>query len=152
MPLESYNEAAKKIAIQMLEEYKLNCEALRQLRHKLQRLAASGAPASVKGTAYDGTKSSTAPYHPSMANIAAEYEKLLVKIAAKQAEIWQVESALGSISQGCNAENYSDILIMRHVDGYSMERIAAVMRYSSRQAVYNQYHKAMNKFIKAVGL
>ena len=43
-------------------------------------------------------------------------------------------------------------MIMRHVDGYSMERITEKLGYSSRQAIYNQYNKALAKFAKALGL
>ena len=39
-------------------------------------------------------------------------------------------------------------MIMRHVDGYSMERITEKLGYSSRQAIYNQYNKALAKFVK----
>lgn len=50
------------------------------------------------------------------------------------------------------SKHYGDILIMRHVDGYSMERITEKLGYSSRQAIYNQYNKALSKFAKALGL
>ena len=103
----------KRMAVQKLEEYALNREALKGLRSKL---------------------------------------KILLKIADRQAEILIIEDALQIINKGINCKHYSDILIMRHVDGYSMERITEKLGYSSRQAIYNQYNKALAKFAKALGL
>lgn len=142
----------KRLAIQKLEEYSLNREALKGLRRKLKKLADAGKPAELSATSYDVAASGTAPYHPSMMNIADECQKILMKIADRQAEILIVEDALQIINKGINCEHYSDILIMRHVDGYSMERITEKLGYSSRQAIYNQYNKALIKFAKALGV
>ena len=131
----------KRMAVQKLEEYALNREALKGLRSKLKRLVDAGKPAT-----------STTPYHPGMMNIAEECQRILLKIADRQAEILIIEDALQIINKGINCEHYSDILIMRHVDGYSMERITEKLGYSSRQAIYNQYNKALAKFAKALGL
>lgn len=142
----------KRMAIQKLEEYSLNREALKGLRSKLKRLADLGKPAGVSATSYDVAATSTTPYHPGMMNIADECQKILLKIADRQAEILIIEDALQIIGRGINCEHYSDILIMRHVDGYSMERITEKLGYSSRQAIYNQYNKALVKFAKALGI
>lgn len=145
-------DEAKRLAVQKLEEYSLNREALKGLRSKLKRLADLGKPADVSAVSYDAAATGTAPYHPSMMNIANECRKILLKIADRQAEILIVEDALQIINKGINCEHYSDILIMRHVDGYSMERITEKLGYSSRQAIYNQYNKALIKFAKALGV
>ena len=139
----------KRLAVQKLEEYALNREALKGLRSKLKRLADIGKPAVAS---YDAAATSTTPYHPGMMNIAEECQRILLKIADRQAEILIIEDALQIINKGINCEHYSDILIMRHVDGYSMERITEKLGYSSRQAIYNQYNKALAKFAKALGL
>lgn len=141
----------KSLAVQKLEEYALNREALKGLRSKLKRLADIGKPAASVAS-YDAAATSTTPYHPSMMNIAEECQRILLKIADRQAEILIIEDALQIINKGINCEHYSDILIMRHVDGYSMERITEKLGYSSRQAIYNQYNKALAKFAKALGL
>ena len=135
----------KRMAVQKLEEYALNREALKGLRSKLKRLADAGKPAVASVASYDAAATSTTPYHPSMMNIAEECQRILLKIAI-------IEDALQIINKGINCEHYSDILIMRHVDGYSMERITEKLGYSSRQAIYNQYNKALSKFAKALGL
>lgn len=140
----------KRMAVQKLEEYALNREALKGLRSKLKRLADAGKPAAASVASYDAAATSTAPYHPSMMNIAEECQRILLKIADRQAEILIIEDALQIINKGINCEHYSDILIMRHVDGYSMERITEKLGYSSRQAIYNQYNKALSKFAKAL--
>ena len=145
-------DEAKRLAVQKLEEYSLNREALKGLRSKLKRLADLGKPADVSVASYDAAATSTAPYHPGMMNIAEECQKILMKIADRQAEILIVEDALQIINKGINCEHYSDILIMRHVDGYSMERITEKLGNSSRQAIYNQYNKALIKFAKALGV
>lgn len=143
----------KRMAVQKLEEYALNREALKGLRSKLKRLADVGKPAVASVASYDAAAAiSTTPYHPSMMNIAEECQRILLKIADRQAEILIIEDALQIINKGINCEHYSDILIMRHVDGYSMERITEKLGYSSRQAIYNQYNKALSKFAKALGL
>ena len=142
----------KRMAVQKLEEYALNREALKGLRSKLKRLADAGKPAVASVASYDAAATSTTPYHPSMMNIAEECQRILLKIADRQAEILIIEDALQIINKGINCEHYSDILIMRHVDGYSMERITEKLGYSSRQAIYNQYNKALSKFAKALGL
>lgn len=143
----------KRLAVQKLEEYALNREALKGLRSKLKRLADIGKPAVASVASYDAVASSTTPYHPGMMNIAEECQRILLKIADRQAEILIIEDALQIINKGINCEHYSDILIMRHVDGYSMERITEKLGYSSRQeAIYNQYNKALAKFAKALGL
>lgn len=100
-----------------------------------------GKPADVSAVSYDAAATGTAPYHPGMMNIAVNGQKILLKIADRQAEILIIEDALQIINKGINCEHYSDILIMRHVDGYSMERITEKLGYSSRQAIYNQYIK-----------
>ena len=142
----------KRMAVQKLEEYALNREALKGLRSKLKRLADAGKPAAASVASYDAAAISTTPYHPGMMNIAEECQRILLKIADRQAEILIIEDALQIINKGINCEHYSDILIMRHVDGYSMERITEKLGYSSRQAIYNQYNKALAKFAKALGL
>lgn len=143
----------KRMAVQKLEEYALNREALKGLRSKLKRLADAGKPAVASVASYDAAAAiSTTPYHPGMMNIAEECQRILLKIADRQAEILIIEDALQIINKGINCEHYSDILIMRHVDGYSMERITEKLGYSSRQAIYNQYNKALSKFAKALGL
>lgn len=146
------SDEEKRLAVQKLEEYSLNREALKGLRSKLKRLADLGKPADVSAVSYDAAATGTAPYHPGMMNIADECQKILMKIADRQAEILIVEDALQIINKGINCGNYSDILIMRHVDGYSMESITEKLGYSSRQAIYNQYNKALAKFAKALGL
>lgn len=140
----------KRLAVQKLEEYALNREALKGLRSKLKRLADIGKPAAAFVASYDAAATSTTPYHPGMMNIAEECQRILLKIADRQAEILIIEDALQIINKGINCEHYSDILIMRHVDGYSMERITEKLGYSSRQAIYNQYNKALSKFAKAL--
>ena len=135
----------KRLAVQKLEEYALNREALKGLRSKLKRLADIGKPAAASVASYDAAATSTTPYHPGMMNIAEECQRILLKILI-------IEDALQIINKGINCEHYSDILIMRHVDGYSMERITEKLGYSSRQAIYNQYNKALAKFAKALGL
>ncbi len=142
----------KRLAVQKLEEYALNREALKGLRSKLKRLADAGKPAAASVASYDAAATSTAPYHPDAMNIAEECQRILLKIADRQAEILIIEDALQIINKGINCEHYSDILIMRHVDGYSMERITEKLGYSSRQAIYKQYNKALAKFAKALGL
>ena len=139
----------KRMAVQKLEEYALNREALKGLRSKLKRLADAGKPAVASVASY-AAATSTTPYHPGMMNIAEECQRILLKIADRQAEILIIEDALQIINKGINCEYYSDILIMRHVDGYSMERITEKLGYSSRQAIYNQYNKALSKFAKAL--
>lgn len=102
----------KRMAVQKLEEYALNREALKGLRSKLKRLADAGKPAVASVASYDAAATSTTPYHPSMMNIAEECQRILLKIADRQAEILIIEDALQIINKGINCEHYSDILII----------------------------------------
>ena len=102
----------KRMAVQKLEEYALNREALKGLRSKLKRLADAGKPAVASVASYDAAATSTTPYHPSMMNIAEECQRILLKIADRQAEILIIEDALQIINKGINCEHYGDILFM----------------------------------------
>lgn len=67
----------KRLAVQKLEEYALNREALKGLRSKLKRLADAGKPAASSVASYDAAATSTTSYHPGMMNIAEECQRIL---------------------------------------------------------------------------
>lgn len=141
-----------KQAVSKLENYRVSRMAIENIRNKIKKLLLYSGPVPLKGTSYDGGRSNTPAYHASMSNIADEMQQLYCRLAAKQEEVKLVEDALAIISLGRNCEHYADILIMRHIDGFSMEVIADRLGYSSRRSVYYQYDKAMKKFAIALGV
>lgn len=140
-----------KAAVKLLEEYNVNLQGIRTLQSRLQKLISRSGPAALTAVSYDMAASGSS-YHKSMENIADEIQRIQRSVTEKRVEIQLIEDALMVISYGRYCEHYADILIMRHVDGYSMNEIAVKLGYSSRQTVYDQYYKALNKFACAMGL
>lgn len=140
-----------KAAVKLLEEYSVNVQGIRTLQSRLQKLISRSGPSALTAVSYDVAASGSS-YHKSMENIADEIQRIQRSITEKRVEIQLIEDALAIISIGRNCEHYADILIMRHVDGYSMEVIADRLGYSSRRSVYYQYDKALERFATALGL
>lgn len=141
-----------KAAVEVLEQYRSNREGIRALKVKMQRLSLRTGPKELTATAYDNVGGSVYPYHKSVLEIANEIEEIKMNIADKIAMMEIVEDALMIVGMGKQAEYFADILIMRHVDGWSMCEIADKLGYASRQTIYNQYNRAMAKFANAIGL
>ena len=141
-----------KAAVEALEQYRSNREGIKALKVKLQRLALRTGPKEITATACDGAGGSFNPHHKSVIEIAVEIEEIKLSIADKIALMEVVEDALMIVGMGKQAEYFADILIMRHVDGWSMCEIADKLGYASRQTIYNQYNRAMAKFANAIGL
>ena len=145
-------KARYKAAVEYLETYRSNREGIKALRGKLQRLALRTGPNKLTATSYDGVGGCVNSHHKSVLEIANEIEVIKLKIADKIAVMQVVEDALVIAGMGRQSEFFGDILIMRHVDGWSMGEIAERLGYSSRQTVYYQYNKAMARFASALGL
>lgn len=144
--------ARYKAAVEYLETYRANREGIKALRGKIQRLALRTGPNELTATAYDGVGGFGNPHHKSVVEIACEIESIKLKLADRIAAMQIVEDALVIVGMGRQSEYFGDILIMRHVDGWSMSEIAEHLGYSSRQTVYYQYNKAMARFASALGL
>lgn len=140
-----------KAAAKLLEEYRANVQGIRTLQSRLQKIIKYSGPSELTAVSLDLSGGGNS-YHKSMENIADEIQKIKRSIAEKRIEIQLIEDALMVISHGRYCEHYADVLIMRHVDGYTMNEIAIKLGYSSRQTVYDQYYKALNKFACAMGL
>ena len=140
-----------KAAVKLLEEYSVNLQGIRTLQSRLQKIIKFSGPSELTAVSYDLSGSGNS-YHKSMENVAGEIQNIKCSIEEKRIEVQLIEDALMVISCGIYCEHYADILIMRHVDGYSMNEIALKLGYSSRQTVYDQYYKALNKFACAMGL
>ena len=145
-------KAKYKAAVEYLETYRANREGIKALRGKLQRLALRTGPNELTATTYDGAGGCGNPHHKTVVEIACEMESIKLKIADRIAAIQIVEDALVIVGMGRQSEYFGDILIMRHVDGWSMDEIARHLGYSSRRTIYYQYNKAMARFAKALGL
>lgn len=141
-----------KAAVEALEKYRANREGIKALRVKLQRLALRNGPKELTATAYDGAGGSSNPHHKNVLEIAIEMDALQLRIADKIAAMELVEGALVIVGMGRQADYFSDILIMRHVDGWTMNDIAEKLGYSSRRTIYYQYNKAIARFADAIGL
>lgn len=141
-----------KAAVEYLETYRSNREGIKALRGRLQRLALRTGPSELTATAFDGAGGCGNPYHKSVMEVAGEMESIKLKLADKIAAMQVVEDALVIVGMGRQSEYFGDILIMRHVDGWSMSDIAKQLGYSSRRSIYYQYNKAMARFADAIGL
>ena len=140
-----------KAAVKLLEEYSVNLQGIRTLQSRLQKIVKRSGPTALTAVSYDLSGSGNS-YHKSMENLADDIQKIKDKIAEKRIEVQLVEDALAVIDYGRYCEHYADILIMRHVNSYSMNEIAVKLGYASRQTVYSQYYKALNRFACAMGL
>lgn len=140
-----------KAAVKLLEEYSVNVQGIRTLQSRLQKLISRSGPSALTAVPYDVAASGSS-YHKSMENIADEIQSIKHSITEKRVEIQLIEDALMVVSYGRYCEHYAEILIMRHVDGYSMNEIADRLGYSSRRSVYYQYDKALERFATALGL
>ena len=67
-------------------------------------------------------------------------------IAGYVLEITEIEGALSVLGK-----EESLVLIMRDVDDMAISAIGEALGYSSRQAIYNIYKRALNKFKIALG-
>lgn len=139
-------------AVEVLESYRANREGIKVLRKKLQRLALCGGPKQLTAISYDAAGGFGSPYHKGTMDVAMEMESIRMKMADRIAFMHVVEDALVIVGMGRQSEYYGDILIMRHVDGWSMNEIAHHLGYSSRRSIYYQYNKAMARFADAIGL
>ena len=138
-----------RLAVSYLENYRVNKQGIITLQRQLEKLALRSGPSELTATSYDNAGGGGGFCGDAILSIE-KANKLANKIAEKRIEVQLVEDALNVINTGRYSDHYAEILIMRHVDGWAMADIADSLGYSSRQTVYDQYYKALNKFATAM--
>lgn len=131
-------------ASQRLSRYRANVNRINNLLKLPLRLRGPSQSVTVKPK--DNPGGFTPKCHPDALNDLQRLAELNAMIAGYVLEITEIEGALSVLGK-----EESLVLIMRDVDGMAISAIADALGYSSRQAIYNIYKRALNKFKIALG-
>lgn len=139
MPDKELLEARERLA-----RYRANVNRINSLLRLPLRLHGPSQSVTVKPK--DNPGGFTPKYQPDALNDLQRLAELNAMIAGYVLEITEIEGALSVLGK-----EESLVLIMREVDGMAILAIADALGYSSRQAIYNIYKRALNKFKIALG-
>ena len=131
-------------ALQRLARYRANVNRINSLLRLPLRLRAPSQSVTVKPK--DNPGGSASKNYPDALSDLQRLADINTMIAGYVLEITEIEGALSVLSK-----EESLVLIMRDVDGMAISAIGEALGYSSRQAIYNIYKRALNKFKIALG-
>lgn len=133
-------------AINELENYRsyvtLTCNLQRKVSDALKR---SGPNQRITAQIDANRGGYVPPAHPDA------YTDLSV-LAKKQSEIANLMDKINAIEDGLAMLGSEErmVLVMKHMDQWTMAAIAEYLGYSSRQSIYTLYSKALKKFAKSL--
>lgn len=139
MPDKEMQEARQRLA-----RYRANVNRINSLLRLPLRLRGPSQSVTVKPK--DNPGGSASRNYPDALSDLQRLADINTMIAGYMLEITKIEGALSVLSK-----EESLVLIMRDVDGMPIAGIGEVLGYSSRQAIYNIYKRALNKFKIALG-
>ena len=127
-----------------LARYRANVNRINSLLRLPLRLRGPSQSVTVKPK--DNPGGSASKNYPDALSDLQRLADINTMIAGYVLEITEIEGALSVLSK-----EESLVLIMRDVDGMAISAIGEALGYSSRQAIYNIYKRALNKFKIALG-
>ncbi len=139
MPDKEMQEARQRLA-----RYRANVNRINSLLRLPLRLRGPSQSVTVKPK--DNPGGSAYKNYPDALSDLQRLADINTMIAGYVLEITEIEGALSVLSK-----EESLVLIMRDVDGMAISAIGEALGYSSRQAIYNIYKRALNKFKIALG-
>lgn len=139
MPDKEMQEARQRLA-----RYRANVNRINSLLRLPLRLRGPSQSVTVKPK--DNPGGSASKNYPDALSDLQRLADINTRIAGYVLEITEIEGALSVLSK-----EESLVLIMRDVDGMAISAIGEALGYSSRQAIYNIYKRALNKFKIALG-
>lgn len=139
MPDKEMQEARQRLA-----RYRANVNRINSLLRLPLRLRGPSQSVTVKPK--DNPGGSASKNYPDALSDLQRLADINTMIAGYVLEITEIEGALSVLSK-----EESLVLIMRDVDGMAISAIGEALGYSSRQAIYNIYKRALNKFKIALG-
>lgn len=139
MPDKEMQEARQRLA-----RYRANVNRINSLLRLPLRLRGPSQSVTVKPK--DNPGGSASKNYPDALSDLQRLADINTMIAGYVLEITEIEGALSVLSK-----EESLVLIMRDVDGMAISAIGETLGYSSRQAIYNIYKRALNKFKIALG-
>lgn len=131
-------------ARQRLSMYRANINRINNLLRLPLRIGGPSQSVTIKPK--DNPGGTVSKNHPDALNDLQRLADINTTIAGYMLEVAEIEGALSVL----NKEECL-VLVMRDVDGISISAIAEALGYSSRQAIYNIYKRALNKFKIALG-
>lgn len=131
-------------ARQRLSMYRANINRINNLLRLPLRIGGPSQSVTVKPK--DNPGGSASKNYPDALSDLQRLADINTMIAGYVLEITEIEGALSVLSK-----EESLVLIMRDVDGMTISAIGEALGYSSRQAIYNIYKRALNKFKIALG-
>lgn len=139
MPDKEMQEARQRLA-----RYRADVNRINSLLRLPLRLRGPSQSVTVKPK--DNPGGSASKNYPDALSDLQRLADINTMIAGYVLEITEIEGALSVLSK-----EESLVLIMRDVDGMAISAIGEALGYSSRQAIYNIYKRALNKFKMALG-
>ena len=139
MPDKEMQEARQRLA-----RYRANVNRINSLLRLPLRLRGPSQSVTVKPK--DNPGGSASKNYPDALSDLLRLADINTMIAGYVLEITEIEGALSVLGK-----EESLVLIMRDVDDMAISAIGEALGYSSRQAIYNIYKRALNKFKIALG-
>ena len=139
MPDKEMQEARQRLA-----RYRANVNRINSLLRLPLRLRGPSQSVTVKPR--DNPGGGTSKNYPDALSDLQRLADINTMIAGYVLEITEIEGALSVLGK-----EESLVLIMRDVDEMAISAIGEALGYSSRQAIYNIYKRALNKFKIALG-
>lgn len=139
MPDKEIQEARQRLA-----RYRANVNRINSLLRLPLRIGGPSQSVTVKPK--DNPGGTVSKNHPDALNDLQRLADINTTIAGYVLEITEIEGALSVLGK-----EESLVLIMRDVDDMAISAIGEALGYSSRQAIYNIYKRALNKFKIALG-